>query len=209
MVRRAAVAQSAEIDVIIANHIEPDHSGALPELLKLCPKAKIYGSARAGQGLERGGIGGARLPDDLQLTAEQKAAIVALHEAFTAAHADEIALTVNYINKEGFIYVRKLGGVDAAITKAQRVLIHTPQGSVRGVVGNVYKGRVTRVLPGAVSTEVRTLARMGLVHRSSKIADRKDYYELDEDIWKIIIHFVRERKKRELEPVLDTMRRSS
>src|SRR5690349_3041251 len=54
-----------------------------------------------------------------------------------AAHADEIAMTVNYINDEGFIYVRKLGGVDAAITKAQRVLIHTRNGAVKGVVGNV------------------------------------------------------------------------
>ena len=42
-----------KIDTIIANHIEPDHSGALPALVKLCPNAKIYGSARAGQGLER------------------------------------------------------------------------------------------------------------------------------------------------------------
>ena len=54
-----------------------------------------------------------------------------------AAHADEIAMTVNYINDEGFIYVRKLGGIDAAITKAQRVLIHTRNGAVKGVVGNV------------------------------------------------------------------------
>lgn len=54
-----------------------------------------------------------------------------------AAHADEIALTVNYIDKDGFIYVRRLGGVDAAITKAQRVWIHTAQGPLRGVVGNV------------------------------------------------------------------------
>ncbi len=54
-----------------------------------------------------------------------------------AAHADEIALAVNYINEEGFIYVRKLGGVDAAITKAQRVIIHSRGGPVRGVVGNV------------------------------------------------------------------------
>ena len=54
-----------------------------------------------------------------------------------AAHADEIALTVHFINKEGFIYVRKLGGVDAAITKAQRVVIHTRSGPVKGVVGNV------------------------------------------------------------------------
>ena len=37
------------------------------------------------------GIGAARLPDELQLTAEQKAAIAALHEAFTAEHADEVA----------------------------------------------------------------------------------------------------------------------
>ena len=54
-----------------------------------------------------------------------------------AAHADEIAMVVNYINNEGFIYVRRLGGVDPAITKAQRVVIHTRNGPVKGVVGNV------------------------------------------------------------------------
>lgn len=54
-----------------------------------------------------------------------------------AAHADEIAMAVNFIDKGGFIYVRKLGGVDAAITKAQRVVIHTKAGPVKGVVGNV------------------------------------------------------------------------
>ena len=54
-----------------------------------------------------------------------------------AAHADEIAMAVNYVNDEGFIYVRRMGGVDAAITKAQRVVIHTRNGPVKGVVGNV------------------------------------------------------------------------
>jgi endoglucanase len=54
-----------------------------------------------------------------------------------AAHADEIALTVNYIDDNGYIYVRRLGGVDAAITKAQRVTIHARRGPVKGVVGNV------------------------------------------------------------------------
>jgi endoglucanase len=54
-----------------------------------------------------------------------------------AGHADEIGLTVNYIDSDGFIYVRKLGGVDAAIIKAQRVVIHTRNGPVKGVVGNV------------------------------------------------------------------------
>jgi len=54
-----------------------------------------------------------------------------------AGHADEIAMAVNYIDDNGFIYVRKMGGVDAAITKAQRVVIHTRSGPVKGVVGNV------------------------------------------------------------------------
>ena len=54
-----------------------------------------------------------------------------------AGHADEIAMAVNYITDEGYVYVRKMGGVDAAITKAQRVVIHTRNGGVKGVVGNV------------------------------------------------------------------------
>ena len=54
-----------------------------------------------------------------------------------AAHADEISLVVNYIDDKGFIYVRKLGGVDPAISKAQRIVIHARSGPVRGVVGNV------------------------------------------------------------------------
>jgi endoglucanase len=54
-----------------------------------------------------------------------------------AAHADEIAMTVNYISADGYLYVRRLGGIDPAITKAQRVTIHTRKGPVLGVVGNV------------------------------------------------------------------------
>ena len=54
-----------------------------------------------------------------------------------AAHADEIAMTVNFISEQGFISVRRLGGIDPAITKAQRVTIHARKGPVRGVVGNV------------------------------------------------------------------------
>jgi Spy/CpxP family protein refolding chaperone len=41
--------------------------------------------------VDGGGIGGARLPDELKLTAEQKAAIAVLHDAFTQENADEIA----------------------------------------------------------------------------------------------------------------------
>jgi flavorubredoxin len=42
-----------KIDYIIANHVETDHSGALPEILKLCPKAKILGTGKCKEGLYR------------------------------------------------------------------------------------------------------------------------------------------------------------
>jgi putative aminopeptidase FrvX len=54
-----------------------------------------------------------------------------------SAHADEIAMAVNYVDANGFIYVRKLGGINPAITRAQRVTIHTRKGPIIGVVGSV------------------------------------------------------------------------
>jgi len=54
-----------------------------------------------------------------------------------AGHADEIAMVVNYVTDEGYLYVRRMGGVDAGITRAQRVLIHTRNGPIKGVVGSV------------------------------------------------------------------------
>lgn len=40
-----------KISYIIANHVEQDHSGALPEIMKLCPKAQVIGTAKCKEGL--------------------------------------------------------------------------------------------------------------------------------------------------------------
>ena len=45
--RLESVATYEEITTIVLNHLEPDHSGALPELLKRAPQAKVYLSSRA------------------------------------------------------------------------------------------------------------------------------------------------------------------
>jgi flavorubredoxin len=42
-----------KIDYVIANHVETDHSGALPELMKICPKAKLFGTEKCKEGLYR------------------------------------------------------------------------------------------------------------------------------------------------------------
>jgi len=45
--RLEALASYDEIKAIVLNHLEPDHSGALPELVRRAPQAKIYISVRA------------------------------------------------------------------------------------------------------------------------------------------------------------------
>lgn len=45
------IIEPEKIDYIIANHVERDHSGALPEIVKLCPRAKILGTAKCKEGL--------------------------------------------------------------------------------------------------------------------------------------------------------------
>jgi len=54
-----------------------------------------------------------------------------------AAHADEIALAVHYIDDQGYLHVRRLGGVDPVVSVAQRVIVHTRRGPVRGVIGSL------------------------------------------------------------------------
>jgi anaerobic nitric oxide reductase flavorubredoxin len=49
--RIRSIIDPAKIDYVIANHVETDHSGALPELLKLCPKAKVIGTEKCKEGL--------------------------------------------------------------------------------------------------------------------------------------------------------------
>ena len=46
--RISQVVDPAEIDVVITNHVEMDHSGSLPVIHKIAPNAEIYASAGAG-----------------------------------------------------------------------------------------------------------------------------------------------------------------
>lgn len=41
----------SKIDYIISNHVEMDHSGSIPKLLKICPNAKVITSTRGEKGL--------------------------------------------------------------------------------------------------------------------------------------------------------------
>jgi DNA-binding transcriptional regulator GbsR (MarR family) len=66
----------------------------------------------------------------------------------------------------------------------------------------------TGLTKGAVSTQIRTLARMGLVHRSSKLADRKDYYEAENDFYKSIRSILKERQNSEFDRAIRSVKES-
>ena len=59
------------------------------------------------------------------------------------------------------------------------------------------------VTKGAVSTHVRTLERLGMVHKQIRLGDRKDYYEAEADFWKIMRGVLREREQNEFDLALN------
>ena len=64
----------------------------------------------------------------------------------------------------------------------------------------------TGLTKGAISTEVRALARLGLVHRSSKLADRKDYYEAETDFYQSIRSILKERQNAEFDRAVGSVK---
>jgi HTH-type transcriptional regulator, glycine betaine synthesis regulator len=64
------------------------------------------------------------------------------------------------------------------------------------------------VTKGAISTNVRMLERLGMVHRQLQMGERKDYYRAETDFWKIVKGILREREKSEFDLALHTVEES-
>jgi endoglucanase len=49
-------------------------------------------------------------------------------------HVDEIGLMVNHVTEDGYVYLKKIGGIDVGVAQGQRLRIHGEDGEVPGVV---------------------------------------------------------------------------
>ncbi len=58
------------------------------------------------------------------------------------------------------------------------------------------------VTKGAVSTNVRQLERLGMVHKIVRLGERKDYYTAEADFWKVVKGILRERQRSEFDRAL-------
>ncbi|HEY1341881.1 MAG TPA: MarR family transcriptional regulator [Bryobacteraceae bacterium] len=59
---------------------------------------------------------------------------------------------------------------------------------------------------GNANTNLRSLADWGLVRRVFVKGDRKEYFQSEKDVWNMFCRIARERKKREIEPAVETLR---
>jgi DNA-binding transcriptional regulator GbsR (MarR family) len=60
---------------------------------------------------------------------------------------------------------------------------------------------------GNVSMNLSKLVEWGLVRRVHKRGDRRDYYESLTDVWEMFTIVANQRKRREIDPILTTLRR--
>lgn len=58
---------------------------------------------------------------------------------------------------------------------------------------------------GNVSMNLRNLIEWGVISKVFITGDRKEYYTSEKDVWKMAIQIARERKRRELDPVIQSL----
>jgi len=58
---------------------------------------------------------------------------------------------------------------------------------------------------GHANTNLRELVNWGLVRTVFQKGDRKDYFESEKDVWKMFCCIARERKRREIDPVVSAL----
>jgi len=60
---------------------------------------------------------------------------------------------------------------------------------------------------GNASMNLRQLVHWGLIQRVHHRGDRKEYFEAERDVWLMFQTITRERRRREVEPILETIER--
>jgi DNA-binding transcriptional regulator GbsR (MarR family) len=59
---------------------------------------------------------------------------------------------------------------------------------------------------GSASMTLRSREEWGIVSRVHLRGDRKEYFQAEQDVWKLFRTILRERKKREIDPIIEALR---
>ena len=64
-----------------------------------------------------------------------------------------------------------------------------------------------QVSRGSASMNLRQLVNWGLIHRVHRRGDRKEYFDAEKDVWQMFETITRERRRREVQPIVETIER--
>ena len=75
-----------------------------------------------------------------------------------------------------------------------------------GALGLDDISRRLKISRGNASMSLKELRNWGVVRKVKMPGDRRDYYETEPDVWKMFFAILRERKRREFDPLLEAVR---
>ncbi len=94
----------------------------------------------------------------------------------------------------------KLGsewGINRTMAQVHAILLISPKAmSAEEIMAELSISR------GNANMNIRDLINWNLVHKELVPGDRKEYFTAEKDIWEVARRIIKERKKREMEPVL-------
>lgn len=95
-------------------------------------------------------------------------------------------------------------GINRTMAQLHALLLVSPEPlSAEDVMNELNISR------GNVNMNIRELIDWGLVEKMHRAGDRKEYFWAEKDIWKITRQVAKERKKRELEPIIKVLEQVS
>lgn len=91
-------------------------------------------------------------------------------------------------------------GISRTMAQIHALLLISPQAlSTEEVMEELQISR------GNANMNLRALINWGLISKVLKPGERREYFEAEKDIWKVIRQIARERRRRELQPLLDSL----
>lgn len=88
-------------------------------------------------------------------------------------------------------------GINKAMAQIHALLLVSPKPlSAEDVMNELQISR------GNVNMNIRALIDWGIVNKEHKIGERREYFSADKDIWQLARQVARERRRREIEPIL-------
>ncbi len=88
-------------------------------------------------------------------------------------------------------------GINKAMAQIHALLLISPESLTADEI--MEELQMSR---GNVNMNVRSLVDWGIVQKESKVGERKDFYKATKDVWELAKQVSRERRRREIEPII-------